>query len=282
MFSNSYLLAKNYTHPVIISYRFYNGTVKSGLGAFVIINNEGWIITAAHMLNPTFLYNQHKLEIEKYKNNLLTKIKNLDLKHLFPQNKWITNYSFWWSNDIFRINNFIVLIENDLAIGKIENYTPNYQNAYPIFKNPNNLKYGTNLCKIGYPFYEVKTKFNSETKNFEIDPNIFPIPIFPIDGILTRTILAGKSKDNRYDIKYIETSTPGLKGQSGGPIFDINGHIWGIQSKTQHLSLGFSPKVKKGKKEIEENQFLNIGWGAHVDTIIKFLTANNVRHSVSD
>jgi hypothetical protein len=38
-----------------------------------------------------------------------------------------------------------------------------------------------------------------------------------------------------------------------------------------HLPLGFSPKVKKGREEIEENQFLNAGWGVHVEKIREVL-----------
>ena len=108
------------------------------------------------------------------------------------------------------------------------------------------------------------------------------MPRFPIDGIFTRNIIAGKSKDNKFDIKFLETSSPGLKGQSGGATFDINGNLWAIQSRTQHLDLGFSPKVKKGKREVEENQFLNVGWGIHIDTIIKFLIDKNVDFEMSE
>ena len=50
MFSNAYKIATQYTFPLIISNRFYDQSVESGLGSFVIINEEGWFITAAHVL----------------------------------------------------------------------------------------------------------------------------------------------------------------------------------------------------------------------------------------
>jgi hypothetical protein len=99
--------------------------------------------------------------------------------------------------------------------------------------------------------------------------------------MFTRDIAAGKSADGLYDIKFLETSTPGLRGQSGGPIFDTEGRIWAIQSQTRHLPLGFSPKIKSGNKEIEENQFLNVAWGAHVETILKFLDHHSIKYTVS-
>lgn len=47
---------------------------------------------------------------------------------------------------------------------------------------------------------------------------------------------------------FIETSTPRLRGQSGGPIFDVNGAIWAIQSQTHHLKLGFGDNQNTLKK----------------------------------
>ncbi|GAI45805.1 unnamed protein product [marine sediment metagenome] len=100
-------------------------------------------------------------------------------------------------------------------------------------------------------------------------------------GFFTRNVLAGSTPDGKYQIKFIETSTPGLRGQSGGPIFDVYGNIWGIQSRTQHLPLGFSPKIKKAGKETEEHQFINVGWGIHPETLIHFLQDKKVSFNVS-
>lgn len=291
MFSKAYEIASKFTHPVIVSMRFFDKTVESGLGSFIVLNDEGWIVTAAHILDPAFGQQQHQKEIAAYEDQvksikendkLKAHLKQRQLKKLKPNNKWITNCSFWWGHDVFRISQFEILRENDLAIGKIENYDKQFQTVYPKLKKPDNLKNGTSLCKLGYPFHQVKTEFIEESNSFKLDPTVFPVPRFPIDGIFTRNILAGKSKDNKFDIKYLETSTPGLKGQSGGPTFDVEGNLWAIQSRTQHLNLGFAPKIKKDKKEIEENQFLNVGWGVHIDTIIKFLEDKKVAFEMTE
>jgi hypothetical protein len=47
-------------------------------------------------------------------------------------------------------------------------------------------------------------------------------------------------------------------------LFDINGDVWGIQSKTAFLELGFTPRKKDGNKEIVEHQFMNVGLAGHV------------------
>jgi hypothetical protein len=273
MFAEAYKIATQYTFPLIISNRFYDGTVESGLGSFVIINEEGWVVTAAHVLQGLQMYKEHQAQLNHFQTNTDA--------GLTPNPKWILNHSMWFGADYHRINEFHVLQESDLAIGKIENYNPSFVKNYPIFKNPQDVQPATSLCKLGYPFFDLKASFVENTRSFSFDSSIFPIPIFPMDGIMTRQVITGKSPDNYYEYKWIETSTPGLRGQSGGPTFDKEGKIWAIQSKTMHLPLGFSPKIIKEGVEIEENQFLNVGLGTHVETILKFLDFYKVKYSVA-
>lgn len=291
MFSIAYEIASKFTHPVIVSIRFFDKTVEGGLGSFIILNDEGWIVTAAHILDPAFRQKQHakyisayndQVEAIKENDKLKAHLKERQLKKLKSNNKWITNCSFWWGNDMFKINNFEILRENDLAIGKIENYDKRFQNVYPKLKKPENLKNGTSLCKLGFPFHSVKTDFDETSNSFKLAPGVLPVPRFPIDGIYTREVFAGKSKDGKFNIKFIETSTPGLKGQSGGPTFDVLGNIWAIQSQTINLDLGFAPKIKREKKEVVENQFINLGFGIHVATLIDFLTDKGVKFELTD
>jgi len=49
MFANAYKLASCFTQPIIISTRSFNKTVECGCGAFIVLNNEGWIITVEHL-----------------------------------------------------------------------------------------------------------------------------------------------------------------------------------------------------------------------------------------
>jgi hypothetical protein len=85
----------------------------------------------------------------------------------------------------------------------------------------------------------------------------------------------------QFPLKYVETSSPGLRGQSGGPIFDAHGSIWAIQSQTVHLQLGFSPQVKQGGTQHTEHQFLNVGWGVHAETVLGLLNQLGIEHNVS-
>jgi hypothetical protein len=110
------------------------------------------------------------------------------------------------------------------------------------------LSQGTSLCKLGFPFHEFKAQFDSASSQFIIsDPVTFVR--YPLDGILTRYINF-EAPDKSRTAKFVEMSSPGLRGQSGGPWFDVNGVVWGLQSRTQHLALGFSPQVEVNAKKV--------------------------------
>ena len=64
MFSKAYEIASTYTQPLLVSSRLFNGEIKNNLGSFVIINDEGWIITVAHMLDSLIAFNQNNKEIQ--------------------------------------------------------------------------------------------------------------------------------------------------------------------------------------------------------------------------
>lgn len=291
MFAGAYKLASCFTQPVVISNRLFDNTVECGCGAFIVINDDGWIITVAHLLDSLSAFQKNAKEINNYNKEiqdiqqnqrLNDKMKHKKIKRLKPNSKWIKNNSFWWGRDGVELKDIKLLPEGDLIIGRLDPFDPRSVESYPVFKNPTYLSIGTSLCKLGYPFYEINATFDEANNAFRLAPDTLPLPRFPIEGIYTRNIMTGKSKDGRYDIKFLETSSPGLRGQSGGPIFDTKGTIWAMQSRTMHYPLGFSPKIQKNGREVEENQFLNVGWGTHSELIVAFLKDNNIKFDISD
>jgi len=292
MFAKAYSLARCFTQPVIISTRLYDKTVECTGGAFIVLNDEGWIITAAHLWESFSAYQRHTGELQAHKKqleeieqdqNLTEKQRNKKLRRIKPNPHWITNHSFWWGWDRVSVKDVRALPECDVVVGRLEPFKQTMVKAYPIIKDPSKgLNPGTSLCKLGFPFHELKASFDEAKDVFVLAPGVVPLPLFPIEGIYTRNASVGRSKDGKYEIKFLETSSPGLRGQSGGPIFDTNGTVWAIQSRTTHFLLGFSPKVKRNGKEIEENQFLNVGLGVHPEVIVAFLTANGISFKLSD
>lgn len=291
MFAQAYELASSFTHPVVVSTRLLDGTVNCGCGAFVVLNEDGWIITAAHIFKSFFEYQKQRNEVDVYleqvrliQNNqqLKEKQKKKKVGRLKRDKNWILNHSFWWGYDNLEVHDVRLLPEGDLAIGRLEPFNPTLVKKYPIIKDPNlELMEGTSLCRLGFPFHDIQAEYDYANGRFILAPGTLPIPRFPIEGIFTRTAVAGKTPDGRYDIKFLETSSPGLRGQSGGPIFDVKGTIWAIQSHTIHIPLGFSPSFKRNGRIVEEHQFINVGLGIHPELIIAFLNDNSIKYTLS-
>lgn len=138
--------------------------------------------------------------------------------------------------DSFRVNPLA-----DLALGKIDGFDMSRVAIYPKLKNPCvNFDIGENLCKLGFSFHSISPIYDETTNAFELPPEALPIPLFPIEGIFTRTLVM---KEGSSSAKFVETSSPGLRGQSGDPTFDTKGRVWAIQSRTIHHPLGFSPEA---------------------------------------
>ena len=289
MFSSAYEIARKFTQPRIIAFRFYDGTVESGLGSFVVINDEGWIVTAAHNLEVSFAYTQHQKELKEYEekiekinqnNSLKASQKASMIKKLKPNGKWITDFMIWFGCDGVGTQESYIYGENDVAFIRIDkNHLQGFSDL-PKFRNPKDFKPGTSLCKLGFPFCPVNATFNLQSKQFEFPPTLLPVPMFPIEGIYTRNLNGGKTKDGKLDIEYLETSSPGLKGQSGGPIFDQQGAVLAIQSKNVTIPLGFKGEVEVNKKKIEENQFINVGIGVHGKTLTDLMKLHKIPYQV--
>lgn len=274
MFSTAIQKAAKYTHPVITSTYSVGQEVNSGCAAYTVINRDGWFITAGHVFDGFHKFQEDQKKLKEYE-----KMKAENPNATFELDKDIlTNQSFWFGDDKLRISQVYVNMELDFALGKLENFTPDMIKEYPIFKDPSQILPGTSLCRLGYPFIKNVTEFNTENRNFKIKNGVLPLAIFPNDGIITRFVSLGKSSDG-YDMKLIEMSTPGLKGQSGGPIFDSNGFVAGIQTRTNYLDIGFSPSYKNDKGEmVTEHQFLGVGLGVHASTIMAILDDKKVKY----
>jgi hypothetical protein len=61
MFHTALAIAEQYTQPVIISRRAVNGKCSSSIGSYVVINAEGWIVTAGHIIEQIAKLNDETL-----------------------------------------------------------------------------------------------------------------------------------------------------------------------------------------------------------------------------
>ncbi|WP_400256979.1 serine protease [Methanomethylophilus alvi] len=287
MFAKACERVYKFTRPLIISTRTVDGTVSSSCGTFIIINPEGWILTAGHLFDSFVKYQQDMKKIKEVEEINARKASMavpgaMTLPDTIqPDPKWITNHSFWWGGDGLRITSVYVNREIDIALAKLDGFGPDMVQEYPIFRDPDTMRPGTSICRTGFPFANIATDFDEGSKSFRIRNGVLPLPFFPNDGIHTRNVLKqNKSKEGNYDMLYVETSTPGLKGQSGGPIFDTNGHIYAMQVQTNHIPLGFHPISEYDGKSIVENQFLNVGIGVHGKLLQQIMRDHHISFKV--
>ncbi|MCI5973959.1 serine protease [Methanomethylophilus alvi] len=287
MFAKACERVYKFTRPLIISTRTVDGTVSSSCGTFIIINPEGWILTAGHLFDSFVKYQQDMKKIKEVEEINARKASMavpgaMTLPDTIqPDPKWITNHSFWWGGDGLRITSVYVNREIDIALAKLDGFRPDMVQEYPIFRDPDTMRPGTSICRTGFPFANIATDFDEGSKSFRIRNGVLPLPFFPNDGIHTRNVLKqNKSKEGNYDMLYVETSTPGLKGQSGGPIFDTNGHIYAMQVQTNHIPLGFHPISEYDGKSIVENQFLNVGIGVHGKLLQQIMRDHHISFKV--
>ena len=295
MFESAIDNVLQFTRPLHTISRTYGGLILPGSSTFFFVNNNGIAITCKHVLdlipaadniNQTYL--QFKAEREripkdgKYKRNL----QGLEIK-----------YKYNADSTIQLKNNFLNCFDTikeitchahptlDLAIMEFKGFNKIYYTSHARFiKDNNKIKQGKSLCRIGFPFPEFNNfKHNPDTDDIEWtntgNPNS---PSFPIDGIVTRFV-----GSNQNEITGIEMSTPGLKGQSGGPLFDTAGNIYGMQFATNHLHLGFDMKdieiINNGKKsKVSNYPFLHVGICVHADKIKEFLHQHNINFSLAD
>ncbi len=269
MFADACEMMKKCTLPVISIEYTVGGTAISAIGSFVIINNEGWAITAAHILKPFKKYSEDHMKIVE----VLTHNENNHEKLELNPN-WVEDFQFWWGGENIDTE-YIELFEDvDIAVIKLSHLED--QGYYPTFKDPDSLRPGTSLCRMGFPFIENIAVLDEETNKMRINDSLLPVPIFPNEGMYTR-IVRNDIESEIHRCLLIETSTPGFKGQSGGPIFDKHGFLVGIQTKTHVVDTGIEI-MENGNKTL----MTGMGIGAQSGTIMDILDYLNVNYKCED
>jgi hypothetical protein len=297
MFRDAFAIARQFTLPVVLSRRTIAGKCESSIGTCVLVNDEGWIVTAAHILlmfDQLAQDEQNTRSVEAQR-AALESDKTIDRHERRRREKALPRLrqdatdrlSIYFGGaplgtTLVDARVFSVV---DLGIGRLTPFSRQFISRYPIFKDATrNLEPGVSLCKLGFPFHEIEPTWNATTGMFELPPGALPMPLFPMDGIFTRHLVVEMPVGQApppFPLQFLETSTPGLRGQSGGPTFDVQGTVWAIQSSTAHLHLGFSPQVPGGRKNDIEHQFLNVGYGIHPATLLGAFNHLGIRHQVS-
>lgn len=296
MFESAVEKALQFTRPIhTIARNFQSNVILPGAATIFFVNDQGWALTCKHVAqfltqaqDINALYDSFKSQSAAIDNNssYSTGRKRDEQRALIKT----SGYNRESTAQI--LNLFLNCIEGqlncqaigherlDLALLKFSNYEKLLCTDFPVFPKDANLRPGKLLCRLGYPFSEFDN-FRYDQINDKIEwtkTGRQDSPPFPNEGMVTR--LVGDDLGNGQEIVGFDTSTPGLRGQSGGPIFDEKGIVWGVQAQTLHHHLGFDLDTKIFKNGIEcpvkHNAFLHVGRAIHVEQIKRFMSKNSV------
>lgn len=259
MFVKAIENVSRFVKPICFVQRLNNDELVSGTASIFFINDEGVAITCKHVVNTL-------INFDKLKNK---KLENTDYKDAIV--------SFHNCYEIINSLQYILHPTYDLAIIKFDGIGKLYDGHCTFLKDDLEIKQGKSLCRLGYAFPEFNNyKIDSEDKLTFTNQGNIGTPLFPIDGIITRLVR------DENQIFGIEISTPGFNGQSGAPLFDTKGLVYGMQSLTKHYHLGFDITnqeviVGTNKKIVSNYPFINLGQCLHVNIIKDFLRNNNIK-----
>jgi hypothetical protein len=293
MFQAACATVRYFTWPVIICRRTIDGECSAGIGTFVVVNKDGWIVTAAHILQlmlqmtlderrtREFQAQSAAINADQSLNHKERRRKLAQLGHL--SSEAADQWSVWWGQDGAQLepDSDLGLAPVDISVGRLAGFNTSVIKEFPVFKKTaKEFEQGASLCRMGFPLWDVKPEWNDTTNNFNLTQNM-PLPLFANEGVLSRmshTFMvdpSGKPAPDapEFPMKSLETSNPGLLGQSGGPIFDRKGVVWGIQTSTVSYELDLNTEGK---------QYYNVGVGCHAETVIGLLNKQKIEHLTTD
>jgi hypothetical protein len=289
MFAEAIEKTSSFTRPIHSISRYYNSKiVHPGAATLFFVNSDGWALTCGHVARPLPLADQIAESYKKFKGDFASGRGKMQEKKLRKELE--RKYQYTRQSTVELRNRFMNCVQGnldvevrfhnklDVALIKFNAIERVLCESFPVFaKDSSGLKQGKFLCRLGFPFPEFTNFTYNEAKD-TIEWTITgkaDTPRFPIEGMVTRHLL-GESNE----IVGFEMSTPGLRGQSGGPTFDSDGKIWGMQAATGHLDLNFDIDQEVIRdalpKRVKDSAFLHVGHCIHIDILKSFMRENSV------
>lgn len=271
--------------PIEIATQLKSGKTGYGVAAGILVNDDGWILTAGHILRIITDLNGAATKAASYEK----RVKDIhDDDTLSDTEKDAKLHSLGeFDADSIRRSAIMIAYRHtrkitgtmfepaDIGVIRATDFPAPEDYRQPCFRT-DPIYLGEMFCRAGYPFYEKMVEWDEEHQTFVSKAET--APLFVNEGLVSRFLkhevtLEG---DKKAIVNLMETSSPGLRGQSGGPLFDTKGRILGMQIQTTCYPLDF-----KGEKDGHtEHQFLNVGRALHVETILRFLDSLKISYRI--
>ncbi|MEZ4901319.1 MAG: serine protease [Spirosomataceae bacterium] len=236
MFVEAIERVSEFTRPIhIISRLYHQAAILPGAATLFFVNEEGYAITCRHVaeiiVNSGAIQQNYNAFMAEYRQYIG------EPQHKQHLNRLEQKYHISLGKVIAQKMDFIGCFDNlthidvtyhskyDLALLRFHTGGKfHYGRPAEFLADRQVAKQGKSLCRLGYPFAEFTNfQYNAEMDDIEWTATGKRFtPSFPIDGIVTRHV--GDENGQTYAL---ELSTPGLVGQSGGPLFDNRGIVYG-------------------------------------------------------
>ena len=293
MFVSAIESVAQFTRPLhIISRNFESHAVLPGAATLFFVNPDAWALTCGHVADQIVAmdtlndrYREYRRELQEMRSPNRDVRRKLEKKYGYSPKMTVQIRARFIGCGTGDFNIEVRRhASHDIALLHFSFSGENSAKAISLFPkfaaNGDDLKQGKYLCRLGFPFPEF-TNFAYSLAADDIDwttEGKEQTPRFPIDGMMTRHVV-----DTSGAVVGFEMSTPGLRGQSGGPCFDTDGKIWGMQSMTRHLDLDFDVDqmvLRQGVKERRrDSAFLHVGNCVHVNVLKAFMRDHHVKFS---
>ncbi|HEY7001945.1 MAG TPA: trypsin-like peptidase domain-containing protein [Candidatus Udaeobacter sp.] len=287
MFQDAVRTISEFTRPISFITRYYDSTeVQPGSATLFFVNADGWALTCRHVLDEILAADQIATRRAAFQKDLAAikgkrsrnAVKQVAKRRQFDSHPVLEHlYRFQACVDTLTGFDFHRHDKCDVALLRLKGYSKLLCSQFPTFAASGaDIQQGKTLCRVGFPFPEFSNFAYNKTKD-QIEwttTGSTNLPRFPIDGMVSRLLVDGSATVG------FELTTPGLRGQSGGPAFDHEARIWGMQSETWHLDLNFDVAqdvFRQGKKKkVTSFSFLHVGRCVHVDVLKQFMRKHGV------
>ena len=201
MFSKAVPIAAGFTRPVVISSRTAQGECAGTIGAYVVVNRAGWILTAGHLLDIVRAQQDSARRHAGYRGNVVEFHRDVAADKRFRKKGGAylpaagprfgaepLGVGGW---DGVRLVEARVVPAADLALGRLEPFDPASVTHYPVWKDPSrDFAPGRSLCKLGFPLHRIVPAYDEKANTFTLPEGSVPLPLFPMEGMFTRVVNA--------------------------------------------------------------------------------------------